>query len=93
MRNVVTVYNPVLGKYAPKISFVYLDQFCLQSKLSTSEIIKAEYDKAKFLLVCNFFYRGLYAFLTSQTLSSPTAKPVLQYCLPAPPKKQEDDVI
>ena len=45
MRNVVTVYNPVLGKYAPKISFVYLDQFCLQSKLSTSEIIKAEYDK------------------------------------------------
>ena len=49
MRNVVTVYNPVLGKYAPKISFVYLDQFCLQSKLSTSEIIKAEFDKAKFL--------------------------------------------
>ena len=27
MRNVVTVYNPVLGKYAPKISFIYLDQF------------------------------------------------------------------
>ena len=93
MRNVVTVCNPVLGKYAPKISFVYLDQFCLQSKLSTSEIIKAEYDEAKFLWVYNFFFRGLHAFLTSQTLISSTTKTVLQYCLPAPSKKHEDDVI